>query len=356
MVGTANMLTVPATRGKMGTSTYYTANFPMAMVTRLFQYDPDEMAELEPEDRRQRQLKKARIPEIANYMLDNDDYLFASITVSVDAEHLGFRESEMDTNVGLLSLPMEVGWFVNDGQHRVAGIAAALKSDPRFRQDNLSVVILPDGGLERSQQIFSDLNRTVQKTSKSLGILYDHREPINRITNECVELVPLFRGRTNKERASLSARSTDFTTLATVQAANVQLLGVLPTSLPDIDYAQKLDLAVEYWKFVTGIVEPWETVATDGLNAAEARADYLSSYALAIWAIGNVGQTVVEISDWKVRLSGLSSVNWLKSNSEWEGICMQDGTVITRGPTRTATANLLKWKLDLGDEPERLEF
>ena len=43
----------------------------------------------------------------------------------------------------------------------------------------------PDGiwyHIERNQQMFSDLNRTVQKTSRSLDILYDHRDPMNRVT------------------------------------------------------------------------------------------------------------------------------------------------------------------------------
>ena len=39
-------------------------------------------------------------------------------------------------------------------------------------------------------QIFSDLNRTVHKTSKSLDILYDHRLPINQISKDS----PVFGG------------------------------------------------------------------------------------------------------------------------------------------------------------------
>src|SRR4051812_41345965 len=223
----AHVLTVPATRGRMGNNEYYTANFPMGMVVKLFAYDPDKMSGLAPEERHQRALKKARIPEIAEYVLSNDDYLFSSITVSVDADNLTFQPSNIDGNVGLLTLPMEAEWIVNDGQHRVAGIAEAMTQDSRLKTDSISVVILRDGGLQRSQQIFSDLNRTVQKTSKSLDILFDHRSPINRVTNACIQRVPLFKGRTDKERVSLSARSSDFTTLSALQAANAQLLGEL---------------------------------------------------------------------------------------------------------------------------------
>src|SRR5487761_1519837 len=99
----ANTLTVPATRGQMGSTHYYTANFPMGMAVKLFTYDPELMAGLPIEFRTQRALKKNRIPEIADYIVVNrDDCLFSSITVSVETNGLVFHESEIDPNVGLL--------------------------------------------------------------------------------------------------------------------------------------------------------------------------------------------------------------------------------------------------------------
>ncbi|HEX7132357.1 MAG TPA: DNA sulfur modification protein DndB [Iamia sp.] len=352
----ANMLSVPATRGRMGSSEYFTANFPMGMVVKLFAYDPEKMPALPPEQRTQRALKKNRVPEIAEYVLDHEDYLFSSITVSVDAERLAFDESELDPNLGMLRLPMEAEWIVNDGQHRVAGIAEAMAHDATLKYDNLSVVILPDGGLERSQQVFSDLNRTVQKTSKSLDILFDHRSPINRITTACVGRVPLFTKRIDKERVSLSIRSKDFATLSGVQAATSQLLGHIPEQADDDAVQEQEDLAVEFWTFVTDVVEPWAEIAAGDVRPADARAEYLSSYALALWAVGSVGRSAIDDAernggDWRSRLGALTSVDWLKTNDEWQGICMIGKDVVTRVPTRKATADLLRWKTGLGPRP-----
>src|SRR5437016_4234353 len=95
-------LTVPATRGKMGNSIFYTANFPMGMVVKLFSFDPEEMTSLPVEQRTQRALKKNRLPEIKAYILDHEDYLFSSITVSVDADGLLFKESDLNPDLGLL--------------------------------------------------------------------------------------------------------------------------------------------------------------------------------------------------------------------------------------------------------------
>jgi DNA sulfur modification protein DndB len=345
-------LRVPATRGKMGNTVFYTANFPMGMVVKLFSFNPDEMTSIPVEQRTQRALKKNRVPEIKSYILEHEDYLFSSITVSVDSDQLGFEESELNSDLGMLELPMDAEWIVNDGQHRVAGIHDAMKDDPSLRYDALSVVILPDGGLERCQQIFSDLNRTVQKTSKSLDILFDHRLPINRITTACVDRVPLLKGRIDKENVSLSVRSASFATLSGVQAANLQLLGAIPEGIDDAGYQKLEDLAVDFWEHATGIVGPWAEIADGSVSPAEARADYLSSYALALYAIGATGHTALKAGgDWRSRLEALRSVDWLKTNPEWQGICMRGLDVITRVPTRKATADLLRWKIGLGAQP-----
>ncbi|MGH3369595.1 MAG: DNA sulfur modification protein DndB [Nocardioidaceae bacterium] len=266
-----------------------------------------------------------------------------------------FRSSEINDDVGLLELPMEAEWVVNDGQHRVAGIAEAMKHDPTLRYDHLSVVILPDGGLERNQQVFSDLNRAVQKTSKSLDILFDHRLPINRITNACVDRLSLFKGKTDKERVSLSLRAAQFATLSWFQAANVQLFGgiEIPEDIGDDDYRKLEDRAVEFWEFATGVVTPWSSIADGTMKPADARVDYLSSYALVLWAVASAGHSAMKApGDWRTRLDPLQNVDWLKTNQEWQGICMQGGEVITRSTTRKATADLLRWKIGLGEKPQ----
>lgn len=354
-MNTAPTLSVPATRGKMGNTVFYTGNFPAGMVVKLFAFDPEKMTSIPVEQRTQRALKKNRIPEIRDYILDHEDYLFSSITVSVDVDGLQFEESELNPDLGILKLPMDAEWIVNDGQHRVAGISEAMKDDPSLRYDSMSVVILPDGGLERSQQVFSDLNRTVQKTSKSLDILFDHRLPINRITTACVDRVSLFKDRVDKENVSLSVRSAFFATLSGLQSANVQLLGDIPESVDQVQYAEFEDLAVEFWEHMTSVVEPWHEVADESSTPAAVRAEYLSSYALALWAIGAAGGAALKAGgDWRSRMDALRGVNWRKSNPEWQGICMVGGDVITRVPTRKATADLLRWKLGLGEQPAQV--
>ena len=344
---------VPATRGRMGKTVYYTATLPFGAVPKMFTFDPDEMAELAPEHRSQRALKTKRIPAISAYILNHDDYLFSAITVSVDSDDIEFKEVSDGVDIGVLVLPLEAKYVVNDGQHRVAGIKEALRKKPQLAKDTISVVVLPDGGLERSQQIFSDLNRTVHRTSKSLDILYDHRLPINRITMACTEEVLLFRQRIDKERVSLSLRSPYFATLSGLQQANVQLLGKVSeqTRRGHVDDLTKA--AINYWNRLTDLVEPWAAIRDGDMKPQEARQEYLSSYALALWALGATGMAALSESNgqWPASLEGLSSIDWLKSNRDWRGICIaENDEVITRVPTRKATAGYIKWKIGLSDQ------
>ena len=347
---------VPATRGRMGSTQYYTATLPFGAVTKLFTFDPDKMLELTAENRSQRALKTKRIPEIARYITDHDDYIFSAITVSVDSDEVEFEEVEEGVDIGVLVLPLEAKYVINDGQHRVAGIEEALRTDPLLARDTISVVVLPDGGLERSQQVFSDLNRTVHKTSKSLDILYDHRLPINRITMACMERVDLFRNRIDKERVSLSVRSAKFATLSGLQEANKQLLGDLDEGIDASTEEHLKILAIDYWNHLTDRVDPWREIRDGDVKPPEARQNFISSYALALWALGAAGKATLAAKrgtdgPWADHLDELKNIDWKKNNPDWQGICMSEHEVVTRMPTRRATALYIMWRI--GISPQR---
>ena len=96
---------------------------------------------------------------------------------------------------------------VNDGQHRCAGIVRALDSGIPIAKDTISVLLFPWENTQRVQQMFSDLNRFVAKTSKSLDILYDKRDPHSIVTLDVCEKVEAFQGLVEKDSISLPVRS-----------------------------------------------------------------------------------------------------------------------------------------------------
>jgi DNA sulfur modification protein DndB len=73
-----------ALRGFQAGRDYYVAMCPLKLIPKIFLFDEDEIpAEL----RAQRALNKARVPEIARYLIDNPkEYVFSSITASIVGE------------------------------------------------------------------------------------------------------------------------------------------------------------------------------------------------------------------------------------------------------------------------------
>ena len=343
---------VPAIAGRMGSTDYYLCTFPVGLAAHLFLHDPSHATDLPVAQRVQRKLNARRVPEIASYILENDDWFFSSIVVSVDAAALTFTGGAQ--GVGTLAVPAGAQWLVNDGQHRMAGLTAALRTAEELGKDTIAVLVLPDQGLERAQQVFSDLNRTAQKTSASLNALFDHRSPINRITGIVADSVAVFAGRVDKEREALTARSDNFTTLAALQAANTALLGELTFGLDDELFEQAAAFAVGFWEVAQGAVEPWARIAAGAIGPAEARKDWLSSYTIVLGAIAALGRELAwgVGGDWAGAMNRLREVDWTKSNPDWQGVCMEGDTVVTRGPTRRALLAVLRHKVGIsGEDP-----
>ncbi|WP_163277356.1 DNA sulfur modification protein DndB, partial [Enterobacter hormaechei] len=76
---------------------------------------------------------------------------------------------------------------INDGQHRRAAIEAAIRERPFLGAETIAVVVYPDRGLRRSQQMFVDLNQHAVKPARSLRLLYDGRDPEVIATRSIIE-------------------------------------------------------------------------------------------------------------------------------------------------------------------------
>ncbi len=153
---------------------------PLKLVPKILLFQEEE---LPPELRAQRVLNKARVPEIANYVTSNrTNYIFSSITASIDAkvifDNLKLADETLE-DIGKLRVPMDARILVNDGQHRRAAIEEALKEHPDLGDETISVVFFIDVGLKKSQQMFADLNKHAIRPTRSIGILYDHRDPLS---------------------------------------------------------------------------------------------------------------------------------------------------------------------------------
>lgn len=345
----------PAMQGVIGQRTYYSSLMKLNAIPKMFTFR--DWAEFTPEDREQRILNKKRIPDIARYIVDNEDgYIFASITASYKCA-VTFKPID-GTRLGLLEMDFEDANFViNDGQHRCAAIAQAIKLNPALGDEDISVLLFEYENRERVQQMFSDLNRFVVKTSKSLNILFDKRDPLADVTLEACERVPVFKGMVEKDAVSLPVRSPKLFSLAALYDANKELLEPMTQ---DGDYSHTNELvsvAVDYWTAVAKAIPDWGRVRNGDLKPLELRQESISSHSTVLRALGGIGAQLMQEdpNGWKARLLDLTSIDWSKKNKDWENVCIIANSVVSNRQARLATKAYIKRRIGLAltDTEER---
>lgn len=347
----------PVLRGIQAGAEYYLAMCPLKLVPNLFLYDEETVP---PDLRAQRTLNKARIPEMAQYLANNPtEYIFSAITASIgcEVEFTPLKEAEPERNLGNLSIPMDAKIIINDGQHRRAAIEEALKERPELGEESIAVVFFIDAGLRRSQQMFADLNKHAIRPSRSLGILYDHRDPLAELSRSIMVQVPVFNGLTEKEKTSISNRSPKLFTLSSIYQATGALLRKRKKEKISED---EKELSLEFWKTVTELIPEWTMAKNKEVSCALLREEFIHAHGITLVTLGNAGADLLANNpdDWKKQLQKLKSLNWSRNNVEvWEGRAMFQGKISRAKRQIDLTTIYLKRLLELpirADE-EKLE-
>ena len=327
----------PAVRGIQAQREYYVSMVPLEVIARIFQFADEE---LPPEVRSQRILNKTRIPEIRDYILSNpDSYVFSALTVSVDGS-MDFQSiSDVTPQVGTISISMTSRFLINDGQHRRAAIAEALKMNPSLKNEHISVVFYRDEGLARSQQMFSDLNRYAIKPTRSINILFNSREESSIVAKKVIEEVGVFKGLVEKERTAISNRSKALFTLSAICTATNELLNGI-----DLPLQEKINLAERYWNSVGKHIPEWLKVRSGELKSSDVRKDYICSLSLTLVALGFAGNALVQMDPdkWENHLKQLDSIDWRKTNPAWKNLVFVNGKVAANRSTQRAMSCYMK--------------
>jgi DNA sulfur modification protein DndB len=337
----------PAIRGRQAQREYYVSMVPLEIIPRIFQFSDEE---LPPEIRAQRTLNKTRIPEMRDYILDHlDSYVFSSLTVSVDGE-LEFVPVSTDySEIGNINISMNSRFLINDGQHRRAAIAEALKKRPELKNEHISVVFFRDDGLRKSQQIFSDLNRYAIRPTRSINILYNNREEYSLIAKEVCERVKVFSGMTDKEHTAISNRSRALFTLSAICTSTTELLSGL-----NLSHSEKTELASDYWTEVSRLIKPWNEVKAGTLRSSVVRSDFVCSLGLTLVALGKAGNRLLKLNPigWRTILASIENVDWRKSNPIWENMIFINGSVVASRSTQNAMTNYFEnlFNYSMGDQ------
>ncbi len=344
--------TFPALRGTQAGRSYYVAMCPLKLLPRIFVFDE---APIPPEFRAQRTLNLARVPEIARYIVENRyDYSFSAITVSIDGD---VRFEPANTNadmadIGRLIVPMSAHFIINDGQHRRAAVEEALQEHPDLGDETIAVVFYVDAGLKRSQQLFADLNKHAVRPTRSLGILYDNRDPLACLSRELAERVVYFKGLTEMEKTTISNRSIKLFTLNGIYQATGALLG---KNKNVIITEEEKELSCLFWTKLGRMIPEWQLVVNRKVSSAELRHDYVHAHSIVLQSIGVAGKALLQKhpQDWEDHLYPFQDVDWLRSNVElWEGRAMAGGQMSKARQHVQLTSNLFKSILGLTLTPE----
>jgi DNA sulfur modification protein DndB len=345
----------PSIRGIQAGREYYVSMCPLRLIPKIFVFNEEELL---PELRAQRLLNKSRVPDIAQYVTNHrDSYVFSALTASIDADvrFVPIDREGAGTRLGVLHVPMSARFIINDGQHRRAAIEMALRDNPDLGSETIAVVFFLDLGLTRCQQMFADLNRYAIRPSRSIGVLYDHRDDRAEVTRQVVNSLPLFRELVEMERSTLSARSRRLFTFSALYSATNALLHEI-----DGDLAQRTRLTSSFWGELAKHIPEWEAVRKRKTTAGEVRQDYIHAHGVALHALGRVGNALLKAKPekWQATLKEIGKIDWARSNSRlWEGRAMIGGRLSKATQNVILTGNAIKkhLKLELLPEEQRLE-
>lgn len=303
---------------------YYCIMCPLRLVSGLFTYTD---SSLPPNMREQRTLNKQRIPEMRDYVLQNrDSYVFSALTASVDGD-MDFIPYKNTRGLGKLRIASSARIIINDGQHRRAAIEAALEACPELAFEDISIVIYYDLGLQRSQQMFSDLNRHAVRPTKSLDILYDNRDMFSLLIKDCIREIPVFNGSVECEKSTISNRSASLFTLSGIYHATK----ILCSGHPEMPSEDMRRTAIDFWSAVCDNMIVWKEAKTRVISPETFRKDYVCAHAITLKAIGAVGKllmaTIPDHDQWPNHLTFLQEINWSKDSDELQGLVIAKGRI-----------------------------
>lgn len=336
----------PAVAGVQAGSEYYITMLECEYLPKLFQISQDNVL---PEFRAQRRLNENRIPEIRDYILNNrDSYVFSALAASIDGE-FKFEEIKKGTGMGTLSVNASSVFLINDGQHRNAAIQEAIKEDPTLLKETIPVVFFADKGLKRSQQMFTDLNKYAVKPSKSQNTFYDHKDSLAILSKEIIAKNKFLKDYTDVESDSLGKYSAKLFTLNSFYNANQHIVG--SGEITD----EIKQFCINFWDTVVESVHEWQLLINKEITKKSLREDYIVTQNIVLYALGKLGNFFLKNREYDIKeyIPNLKKINWLRTNSEWEGRAIIAGKISVKNSNITLT--YLKIKEFIGIELDEKE-
>lgn len=370
--------TVPAMRGNFGSHEYYLTTMHVGELVKQITIPKDipGWETLSIEERFQRDIKLNRVKkDIAPYFA-NDPERFSSALILAVQNHEGMQFESIGKlganrqlpqlyvsaaeNIGFLTFAGGEVFVPLDGQHRAKAFEYAISGmdDSNKPIDGVSgntglanedvAVLLVRFETEPSRRIFNKVNRYAKPTTKGDNLVIDDDDAIAVITRKMISgespLIParLVRYQSN----TLSVIAPEFTTLATLYDANVEIAKLEPgkakvqDATPEVQDVYK-DAIHKVWALLLGHIDLFQEALDDTDESGDDRRRDVRRETLLGKPIGQIalvraflkireacyGVSPEEICD------RLNRVDWRLDEEQWVGVLMNPNGRVMSGKT-----------------------
>lgn len=365
---------IPAFKAKVGDWNYYICIMKYAQVAREVSFAHELGGNKDLNTLIQRGIS-ARTDGIRDYLLKSEHRFLGSLIVATwggDPKYIELKmdDSEgvlqgVDNNFGVLTLDGSHQFFALDGQHRLRAIKDAIKKDPSLGAEDICVLLVshydtPEGR-ERTQRLFTNINRNAKNTTAAENIALDVDDAFAITTRRLLDEHEFF-GKPGRVRvfvrppsegdftlAASSVPVSDKTALTTITVL-YDLLKIIAWDLPsELDDLQSRPsdeiLDICYAELSSRLVNIL-TATGDVITALEATADAKNLRApkgkegnghpmmrpIIQKAVARAIHTIMdqELLSFDDALSRISALPWKISNAPWVAVFNTDnGKMIT---------------------------
>ena len=193
----SNKTYIPAFEAAVGDWKYYICKMKYAEVDRSVRFAHELGGHKELSDLIQRGLTD-RTSEIMEYLLRSEHRFLGSLIVATwggdpDYAPLTMEDSDgllagLDQGFGVLTFDGTHRFFALDGQHRLRAIKDALTRDPDLGSEDICVLLVThhdtEKGRERTQRLFTNINRNAKPTTAGENIALDVDDACAIITRQ----------------------------------------------------------------------------------------------------------------------------------------------------------------------------
>jgi len=324
----------PGLRFRQGGREMIQVNVPARDVPALLQAKPSDDKKNDPHSGKNRPVVKGHAEEIRDYVVDRSSnqqpWILGTLTANVPESEI--EVIDFGKGVCLVVIPKGVSLDITDGQHRTRAIQELIMGSERslVSDDSFPITLVLEGNHRQCQTDFRDMAQTAP-LPKSLLVSFG---ALGRdgITQDLIELVGIFAGKTQKIKASPGSNSKFvYTSHYVAKAVSCAFTGDPGNELLDHDPKESAEILGERLNlFFSKCLSTKDVAAKDELSSEEAghfRENCLLGMSVGLEILGrllNYTYIKEEKSFDTDMVLQLAALDWLRDSPLWRGNVVQE--------------------------------